>query len=92
MSDVVNTLQSVAKPSEEYVTPDRSRLLRLSYGARVLGLFSQGLIVSFEYHTPAIGLDAAQSRSEDCSQVWAFRSPRQATQQSARLLISGDID
>jgi hypothetical protein len=51
-----------------------------------------GTYCELEYHTPAIGIDAAQCRSEDCSQVWAFRGSREAMQQIAKYLISEDMN
>lgn len=54
-----------------------------------LGQFSE-----LEYHVPAIGGGTGKSRSEDCSQVWAYRGiPSQLAAVAERLLGSsfGDL-
>jgi hypothetical protein len=50
-----------------------------------LGAFSE-----LEYHVPAAGTPQGSSRSEDQSQMWAFRGPEAAIRSIAwRLLAAG---
>jgi hypothetical protein len=51
-----------------------------------LGAFSE-----LEYHVPAAGPSDGQSRSEDQSQMWAFRGPDQAVRSIAQRLLAADI-
>lgn len=50
-----------------------------------LGSFSE-----LEYHVPAIGGSTGLTRSEDVSQVWAFRGPLAAIQRAASVLLGKD--
>ena len=52
-----------------------------------LGAFSE-----LEYHVPATGLSPGGSRSEDQSQLWAFRGTWSAIQSVARRLLSEEIE
>jgi hypothetical protein len=50
-----------------------------------------GAYCELEYHAPAIGCETTPLRSDDSSQVWAFRGTRESMQQLARILISSDV-
>jgi hypothetical protein len=50
-----------------------------------------GAFCELEYHAPAIDLGKNQSRSDDTSQVWAFRGPRHGIQEVIRNLLSPDL-
>jgi hypothetical protein len=52
-----------------------------------LGAFSE-----LEYHVPAIGPPEGASRSEDQSQLWAFRGPAPAIRSIARRLLAAEIE
>jgi hypothetical protein len=52
-----------------------------------LGAFSE-----LEYHVPAVGPPEGGSRSEDQSQVWAFRGPASAVRSIARRLLAAEIE
>jgi hypothetical protein len=51
-----------------------------------------GTYCELEYHTAAIGMDATRLRSDDTSQVWAFRGSLDAMRKIAKLLISEDMN
>ena len=51
-----------------------------------LGSFSE-----LEYHVPAIGASTGARRSEDCSQVWAFRGKPEAIRRVAQLLLGCEV-
>jgi hypothetical protein len=55
MSNVLNqVIHEAGKASELFIAPDGSRLLLLSFGARVLGLFPAGSDESFFWNNPAL--------------------------------------
>jgi len=51
-----------------------------------LGAFSE-----LEYHVPAVGAQDDSSRSDDQSQMWAFRGPEAAIRSIARRLLAAEI-
>jgi hypothetical protein len=50
-----------------------------------------GSFCELEYHAPAIGALPDPARSEDISQLWAFRGPREAIDAIALKLLGGTI-
>jgi hypothetical protein len=56
-NDLIGVLHGAGKPLDEQVHPDGSRLLLLSYGARVLALFAPGSNENFFWTHPALASD-----------------------------------
>jgi hypothetical protein len=52
-----------------------------------LGAFSE-----LEYHVPAVGPPEGSSRSDDQSQLWAFRGPAPAVRSIARRLLAAEVE
>lgn len=51
-----------------------------------------GAFSELEYHVPAAGSEPGSSRSEDQSQLWAFRGPRSAIKSVVRRLLSEEVE
>ena len=54
LNELVETLDRVGKPTEEFRSPDGSTVLLLPYGGRVLGLFASGAPENFYWTHPAL--------------------------------------
>jgi hypothetical protein len=79
-------------PSGEYIDTPWCETGNLGYSTQACNV--NGALGSFselEYHVPAIGQGTSQLRSDDVSQVWAFRGSRAHIQTVARCLLSSEI-
>ena len=82
----------VVDPSGEYVDVPWAETENLGYSTQACNVHSGlGSFSELEYHIPAIGLGTGRARSEDVSQVWAFRGPRENIQAIARSLLSPHV-
>ncbi|MFH1266873.1 MAG: DUF6786 family protein [Planctomycetota bacterium] len=80
-------------PSGEYIDVQKSDPGDLGYCLQVCRVDEPefGSFFELEYHAPAIGAPPLPSRSEDVSQVWAFRGAREAIDPIARRLLGAGI-
>ena len=79
-------------PSGEYVDVPKNNPDDLGYSINAVNVDSAlGDFCEMEYHAPAIEAGLGQARSEDVSQVWAFRGPREAVQAMAKKLLGAEV-
>lgn len=80
-------------PSGEYIDVQKSDPGDFGYCVQVCRVDEPefGSFFELEYHAPAIGAPPHPARSQDVSQVWAFRGAREAIDQIARRLLGGGI-
>jgi hypothetical protein len=76
-------------PSGQYVDVQRSDLNDFGYAVQLCRVdeAAYGSFCELEYHAPAWGALPDPARSEDISQVWAFRGPREAIDAVALKLL-----
>jgi len=80
-------------PSGQYVDVQKADPGDFGYSMQVCRVDEAdfGSFFELEYHAPAIGLLPAPTRSEDISQVWAFRGGRDEIDAIARRLLGAGI-
>jgi hypothetical protein len=80
-------------PSGQYIDVQRHDPDDYGYAVQICRVDEPqyGSFCELEYHAPAIGALPDPARSEDTSQVWAFRGPRHAIDAIARKLLGGAI-
>ncbi len=79
-------------PSGEYVDVPWRETTNFGYAVQACNVDSAlGSFSELEYHVPAIGKDTGRSRSDDISQVWAFRGLPAHIQSIALALLSPDV-
>lgn len=79
-------------PSGEYVDVPWAETANLGFSAQTCNVNSGlGSFSELEYHVPAIGNGTGSVRSDDVSQVWAYRGPLARIQAIARSLLAGEI-
>ncbi len=82
----------IVNPSGEYVDVPWSETANVGYSTQTCSVNSAlGSFSELEYHVPAIGPGTGCDRSDDVSQVWAFRGNEMSMQSLARLLLSPEI-
>jgi len=76
-------------PSGAYVDVQRPDLEDFGYAFQICRVDEPdfGSFCELEYHAPALGELPDRDRSEDVSQVWAFRGPRRALDMIAHALL-----
>jgi hypothetical protein len=76
-------------PSGEYVDVQRIDMQDFGYSVQLCRVDEPGIgsFCELEYHAPALGALPDPARSEDISQVWAFRGPREAIDAVALKLL-----
>lgn len=81
----------VVDPSGVYVDVPWERItssLDLAYSTQACRVNNAlGAFCEIEYHAPAIGFGTGRTRSDDTSQVWAFRGPAEDIQKVANNLL-----
>jgi hypothetical protein len=83
----------MVNPSGEYVDVPWTETKNFGFAFQACNVNSQlGAFSELEYHVPAIGAPDGSSRSDDQSQLWAFRGPEAAVKSIARRLLSSEID
>ncbi|MCE5267237.1 MAG: hypothetical protein LLG00_05070 [Planctomycetaceae bacterium] len=80
-------------PSGAYIDTQRHDPEDFGYGFQMCRVNEPdfGSFCELEYHAPALGELPDPGRSEDISQVWAFRGPRPAIDAVARKLLGAGI-
>lgn len=80
-------------PSGEYVDVQKADPGDLGYCFQACRVDEAefGSFFELEYHAPAIGAPPLPARSQDVSQVWAFRGARQAIDAIARRLLGAGL-
>ncbi len=79
-------------PSGEYVDVPWSETANVGYSTQTCNVNSAlGSFSELEYHVPAIGPGTGCDRSDDVSQVWAFRGTEGSMQSLARRLLSCEV-
>ena len=79
-------------PSGEYVDVPWREPNDLGYSTQACNVNGRwGQFSELEYHVPAIGTGAGDSRCEDISQVWAFRGASADILRIARRLLSPEV-
>jgi hypothetical protein len=79
-------------PSAEYVDVPWSETENFGFAFQACNVNSNlGAFSELEYHVPAAGTKDGTARSEDHSQMWAFRGPESAIRSIAQRLLSADI-
>jgi hypothetical protein len=80
-------------PSGDYVDVQRPDLDDFGYVFQICRVDEPdfGSFCELEYHAPALGALPDPSRSEDISQVWAFRGPRAAIDAIAHTLLGAGL-
>jgi hypothetical protein len=80
-------------PSGRYVDVPKSDPDDLGYALQVCRVDEPefGSFFELEYHAPALGDPPDTHRSDDVSQVWAFRGSREAIDEIARRLLGAGI-
>lgn len=84
----------IVNPSGEYVDVSwaQAATIDLIYSTQACSVNNDlGAYYELEYHAPAIGANTGHNRSDDTSQVWAFRGPHAAIVRVARELLSSDL-
>lgn len=82
----------IVNPSGRYVDVPFSRGGTAGCAAQACNVNSNlGAFSELEYHTPAITTPAGPQELSDESQLWAFRGPRSAVLEAARLLVSPEL-
>jgi hypothetical protein len=80
-------------PSGEYVDVPWTETENFGFAFQACNVNSNlGAFSELEYHVPAIGSPEGSSRSEDQSQLWAFRGPQPAIRSIAKRLLSSEIE
>lgn len=75
-------------PSGEYVDVPWTEPTNVGYAGQTCNVNSAlGRFSELEYHVPAIGRGTGKVRSDDVSQVWAFRGPADQIHAIARSLL-----
>jgi len=78
----------LVNPSGEYVDVPWRETTDFGYAVQACNVDSAlGSFSELEYHVPAIGKGTGRSRSDDVSQVWAFRGIPPRVQSVARALL-----
>jgi hypothetical protein len=78
-------------PSGEYVDVPWTETANLGFAGQTCNVNSSlGSFSELEYHVPAIGKDTGSLRSDDVSQIWAFRGPQAKIQAIAKSLLSSE--
>ncbi len=80
-------------PSGAYIDVQRHDLEDFGYAFQMCRVDEAdfGSFCEMEYHAPALGDPRFPARSEDASQVWAFRGTREAIDAIARRLLGAEI-
>ncbi len=79
-------------PSGEYVDVPWAETQNFGFAFQACNVNSGlGAFSELEYHVPAVGPPEGGSRSEDQSQLWAFRGPEAAIRSIARRLLAAEI-
>ena len=79
-------------PSGEYVDVPWLEPDNVGFALQACNVNSQlGAFSELEYHVPAIGSASGLSRSDDESQVWAYRGPLDSLRSIARRLLSAEV-
>ncbi len=79
-------------PSGEYVDVPWKELEDLGYSTQACNVNSTlGAFSELEHHIPAVGGNTGRMRSDDASQLWAFRGPEEAVRAAARCLLSPEV-
>jgi hypothetical protein len=79
-------------PSGEYVDVPWTETENFGFAFQSCNVNSHlGAFSELEYHVPAIGSPEGNSRSEDLSQLWAFRGPEPAIKSIAQRLLAAEI-
>ena len=79
-------------PSGEYVDVPWTETTDLGYAGQTCNVNSAlGSFSELEYHVPAIGRETGSIRSDDVSQVWAYRGPSASVQAIAESLLSAEV-
>ena len=79
-------------PSGEYVDVPWTETANRGYAVQICNVNSAlGSFSELEYHVPGIGTGTGSVRSDDVSQVWAFRGPRASIQAIANNLLSSEV-
>ena len=80
-------------PSGEYVDVPWTETDNFGFAFQACNINAPlGMFCELEYHVPAVGPQEGGSRSEDQSQMWAFRGPEAAIRSIARRLLSANIE
>ena len=80
-------------PSGEYVDVPWAEPENLGFAFQACNVNSaMGSFSELEYHVPATGSLPGSSRSEDQSQLWAFRGPRAAIRSIAQRLLCEEVE
>ena len=80
-------------PSGEYIDVPWTEPANFGFAFQACSVNSGlGAFSELEYHVPAIGSSTGSSRSEDQSQLWAFRGPTSLIRSIARRLLSAEIE
>jgi hypothetical protein len=79
-------------PSGEYVDVPWTEEANLGFAGQTCNVNSAlGAFSELEYHVPAIGKGTGGIRSDDLSQVWAFRGAPARIQAIAKTLLSSEV-
>lgn len=79
-------------PSAEYIDVPWRETTDVGYSIQSCNVNSAlGTFSELEYHAPAIGENTGNDRSDDVSQVWAFRGPRSSIQAIAKRLLAAEV-
>ena len=79
-------------PSGEYVDVPWAETENFGFAFQACNINAVlGKFCELEYHVPAVGPPEGSLRSEDQSQMWAFRGPEAAIRSIARRLLSAEI-
>ena len=79
-------------PSGEYVDVPWTEPANRGYAGQTCNVNSAlGSFSEVEYHVPAIGAGTGSVRSDDVSQVWAYRGARASVQAIANNLLSSEV-
>ena len=80
-------------PSGEYIDVQRHDPDDFGYAFQMCRVdeVEFGSFCEMEYHAPALGALPDPTRSDDVSQVWAFRGPRGAIDAIARKLLGAAL-
>ena len=80
-------------PSGEYIDVPWAETKNFGFAFQACNVNSNlGAFSELEYHVPAAGTHEGSSRSEDQSQMWAFRGPEAAVRSIARRLLAAEIE
>lgn len=80
-------------PSESYLDRWPTQMDDFGYAFQACNINTPdfGQFSELEYHVPAIGGTTQRTRSDDVSQVWAYRGNKQGIRELARLLLNATI-